>query len=122
MLKKNFVTLIMSVISCLFLGLGMCMTMLPAWNAYDQGLIVGVIGIALFVIMILVRRKMEGKQLIAFNAKAVFTVLFGIAAALALGAGMCMAMLWNMMIQGIALGTAGIVALLCLIPICKGLR
>lgn len=122
MLKKNFVTLVMSIISCLFLGLGMCMVMLPQWNAHDQGLIVGVVGLVMFLIMILVRRKMEGKQMIVLNGKAIFTVIFGIVAALCLGGGMCMVMLWGMMIQGIALGAVGIVLLLCLIPLCKGLK
>ena len=32
-----------------------------------------------------------------------------------------MTMVWNMMIPGIAVGIVGIILLLCLIPVCKGL-
>jgi len=38
--------------------------------------------------------------------------------------GMCMALLpeWGAMRQGVAVGIVGIVLLLCLIPVCKGLK
>ncbi len=36
--------------------------------------------------------------------------------------GMCMVMLWNMLVPGIAVGLAGIVLLLCLIPLIRGIR
>jgi hypothetical protein len=43
-------------------------------------------------------------------------------AALVLGVGMCMIMVWNMMLPGIAVGIVGIVLLLMLIPMCLGLK
>ncbi|MDU2422504.1 MAG: hypothetical protein E7D48_10470 [Bifidobacterium scardovii] len=36
--------------------------------------------------------------------------------------GMCMTMIWNMLIFGIIVGLVGIVLLLALIPLCKGLK
>jgi hypothetical protein len=42
--------------------------------------------------------------------------------AIVLGVGMCMSMIWNMMIPGIIVGIVGIVLLLCLIPVIKGLK
>lgn len=36
--------------------------------------------------------------------------------------GMCMTMIWGMMVPGIIVGIVGIVALLCLIPVVKGLK
>ena len=39
-----------------------------------------------------------------------------------LGLGMCMVMLWNMLIPGIGIGLAGIVLMLCLIPLIRGLE
>jgi len=37
--------------------------------------------------------------------------------------GMCMCMVWEgLLIGGVMVGTAGIVALICLIPLCKGLK
>lgn len=39
-----------------------------------------------------------------------------------LGVGMCMCMIWEMMVSGIAVGILGLVLLLCLIPAIKGLE
>ena len=35
---------------------------------------------------------------------------------------MCMIMVWNLMLPGILVGVVGIVMLLCLIPMCIGLK
>ena len=43
--------------------------------------------------------------------------------ALAFGVGMCMTMVWEgLLVWGIVVGLIGIVLLLCLIPLCKGLK
>ena len=72
--------------------------------------------------MVLIRRKMDGKPAIVFNGKAIGTTLLGIAGAMVLGVGMCMTMIWEMMIPGVAVGLVGIILLLCLIPVVKGLK
>jgi hypothetical protein len=56
------------------------------------------------------------------NAKAIGTTLLGVVGAIVLGVGMCMTMIWNMLVQGIIVGIVGIVLLLCLIPAIKGLK
>jgi hypothetical protein len=56
------------------------------------------------------------------NGKAIGTTLLGVFGAIVLGVGMCMTMIWNMMIPGIIVGIVGIVLLLCLIPVIKGLK
>lgn len=38
MSKKNFVTLILSAIGGILFALGMCMTLLPEWNAWGPAL------------------------------------------------------------------------------------
>ena len=48
--------------------------------------------------------------------------MVGIAGALALGVGMCFCMVWDKMAVGILVGLAGIVILLCLIPLTRGIR
>ena len=48
--------------------------------------------------------------------------VLGVIGALTLGAGMCMVMVWDMLVFGIAVGLVGLVLLLCLIPLVKGLR
>lgn len=122
MKKKDFVTLMMSVVGGILFALGMCMALLPEWNAMTQGVVIGAVGLAVLLVMLLVRRKMDGKPAIVFSGKAIATTLFGIFSTVVFGIGMCMTMVWNMMIPGIAVGIVGIILLLCLIPICKGLK
>lgn len=122
MKKKNFVTLMMSVVGGILFALGMCMALLPEWNAMTQGVVIGAVGLVVLLVMLLVRRKMDGKPAIVFSGKAIATTLFGIFSTVVFGVGMCMTMVWNMMIPGIAVGIVGIILLLCLIPVCKGLK
>lgn len=122
MKKKNFVTMIMSVIGGILFALGMCMELLPEWGAMKEGVVIGIIGVAVLIAMVPVRRKMDGKPAIVFNGKAIATTLFGVLGAVVFGVGMCMVMVWEMLVQGIVVGIVGIVLLMCLIPICKGLK
>ena len=122
MKKKDFVTLMMSVVGGILFALGMCMALLPEWNAMTQGVVIGAVGLAVLLVMLLVRRKMDGKPAIVFSGKAIATTLFGIFSTVVFGVGMCMTMVWNMMIPGIAVGIVGIILLLCLSPVCKGLK
>ncbi len=122
MKKKNFVTLIMSVIGGILFALGMCMALLPEWGAMIPGIASGAVGAAVLLAMVPVRRKMDGKPAIVLNGKVIGTTLLGILGAIVFGAGMCMTMVWDMMVPGIIVGIAGIVLLLCLIPVIKGLK
>ena len=122
MKKKDFVSLILSVVGGILFALGMCMALLPEWGAMTQGIVIGMIGLAVLLVMVMVRRKMDGKPAIVFSGKAIAITLFGILATVVFGVGMCMTMVWNMMVPGIVVGIVGIVLLICLIPICKGLK
>lgn len=123
MQKKNFVSLILGTFGGIVFAIGMCMCLLPEWNAFYQGVVMGVIGAILLLVMFIVRRKMEGKPAIVLNAKAIGTILFGVISSLIFGVGMCMTMVWSqLLIQGIFVGVIGIVLLLCLIPMCKGMN
>ena len=122
MKKKDFVTLLLSTVGGILFALGMCMALLPEWGAMTQGIVIGVIGLAVLLVMVMVRRRMDGKPAIVFSGKAIAVTLFGIVAAVVFGVGMCMTMVWNMMVPGIIVGIIGIVLLLCLIPICRGLK
>ena len=122
MKKKNFVSLVMGTVGGILFALGMCMCMLPQWNAFTQGVVVSAVGAVVLLAMLVVRRKMEGKPAVRRNGKAVATVLLGVVGALVLGVGMCMVMVWNMLMWGIVVGIVGIVLLICLIPLCRGLQ
>ena len=121
MTKKNFVSMLLGVLGGLLFALGMCMVLLPEWQAAKPGIVLGAAGMAVLAGMLLVRRKMAGKPLLVpLNARAVGTALLGIAGVLALGVGMCMCMVWNLMLPGILVGMVGILVLLCLIPLVRG--
>lgn len=123
MKKKNFVSLILGTIGGILFAIGMCMCLLPEWNAFQQGIVVAAIGLVVLLAMLIVRRKMEGKPAVKLSAKTIGTVAWGIVGALVLGVGMCMTMVWqNLMVPGIVVGVIGLVLLLCLIPLCKGLK
>ena len=66
---------------------------------------------------------MEGKPVVVtLSGKTIGTVVLGIVGTIVLGIGMCMVMVWSMLIQGIIIGLVGIVLLLCLIPLVKGIE
>lgn len=123
MKKKNFVSMIMGTIGGILFAIGMCMCLLPTWGAFTQGIVVAAVGGVILLAMLLVRRKMEGKPLVKLNGKTIGATFLGIVGALALGVGMCMAMVWSgLMIPGIVVGVVGIVVLMCLIPVVKGIK
>lgn len=64
MKKKNFVSMIMGAVGGILFALGMCMCLLPEWNAFTQGVVVAAVGLVVLLIMLIVRRKMEGKPAI----------------------------------------------------------
>ncbi len=122
MKKKDFVTLLMSVIGGILFALGMCMALLPEWEAMTPGIVIGIIGALVLLAMIVIRRKMDGKPAFVFNGKAIAATLLGTAGAIALGMGMCMIMVLDLMIPGVIVGVIGIAMALCPIPIVKGLK
>ena len=122
MKKKNFITLIFSVVGGLLFALGMCMALVPEMGTITQGVIFGVIGLGVLLAMVIVRRKMDGKPAIVFNGRAIGITLYSIFSTVVFGAGMCMVLVASQMVWGIIVGVIGIVLLLCLIPLCKGIK
>lgn len=122
MKKSTFVAMILGTVGGILFALGMCMALIPEWNAFRPGVIMGVIGAAVLLIMVIVWRRMENKAPVRPSGKTIGATLMGIAGALLLGVGMCLTMVWSHMVVGILVGIAGIVVLLCLIPFVKGLK
>jgi len=122
MKKSSFVALVMGTVGGVLAALGMCMCLLPEWNAFRPGVIMGCIGLAILLIMVIVWRKMTNKEPIRMSGKTLLAIILGVVGALMLGVGMCFAMVWSQMVLGIILGLAGIVLLIFLIPLVKGLK
>ena len=122
MKKSNFVALILGTIGGVFFALGMCMCLLPEWGMETQGIVCGVIGLLVLLATLMVWRKMENKAPIRLDGKTVGAVLVGLIGALLLGVGMCLSMVFAKMLLGIVVGLVGIIALLMLIPLTKGLK
>lgn len=122
MKKSNFIALILGTIGVIFFALGMCMATIAEWGMFRQGIVCGVIGLAVLLADLFIWRRMEGKEPIHLSGKTVGTIALAVAGALLLGVGMCLSMVFGKMILGIVIGLAGIAALLCLIPLTKGLK
>ena len=71
MKKSSFVAMILSTIGGNLFALGMCMALIPEWNAFRPGVIMGVIGVVVLLIMVLVWRKMENKSPIRLSGKTI---------------------------------------------------
>ena len=122
MKKSSFVAMLMGTISGVLFALGMCMALIPEWEAFQPGIVFGCVGLLLGLITLIVWRKMEHKQPIQISGKTILTIIVGVIGALALGVGMCFSMVWGKMVIGVVIGLVGIVILLSLIPLIKGIK
>ena len=122
MKKSNFVALLMGTISGVLFALGMCMALLPEWNAFTEGVVFGGIGLVLGVITLLVWCKMENKKMPKMNGKNLFRIIYAVVAVLILGTGMCLCLVWQQFVWGTLVGLFGIVMLIALIPMIKGIK
>lgn len=122
MKKSNFVSLVLGTVSGVLFALGMCMALLPEWNMFNTGIVFGAVGIVLGLVTVFVWRKMENKPALKLSSKNIVAIIVGIVGALVLGLGMCLCLVWESFIVGTIVGIAGIVMLLSLIPIIKGLK
>ena len=122
MKKSSFVALVLGTISGVLFALGMCMALLPEWNAFREGVIFGCIGLVLGLVTALVWCKMEHKKLPKLSGKIILRALYTVLSVLVLGVGMCMCLVWKEFVWGTLAGLVGIMMLLALIPMIKGLK
>ena len=122
MKKSSFIALIMGTVSGVFFALGMCMALLPEWNAFTEGIVLGALGIVLGIITAVIWCKMENKKMPKMNGKNVLRIIYAIVAILVLGVGMCMCLVWEQIIWGTLVGLLGIIMLIALIPMIKGIK
>ena len=122
MKKSNFVALILGTIGGIIAAIGMCMCLIPEWNALKPGIVIGCIGFVVLLAMVIVWRKMENKTPIHLTGKTVLRIAVAVVGSLLLGGGMCFIMVWSNFVVGMILGILGIIMLLSLIPLIKGIK
>lgn len=122
MKKSSYVAMMLGTVSGVLFALGMCMALIPEWEAFKPGIVFGCVGLFLGLVTLIVWRKMEHKAPIRISAKTILSVVVGIVGALALGVGMCFCMVWGKMVLGVVIGIIGIVILMCLVPLKKGIK
>ena len=120
--KKNFISLIMGTVGGILFAIGMCMALIAEWNAFTPGVVLGCAGVVLGIATMLIWRKMEHKAPCHLSGRHVRAALLGVAGAMLLGVGMCFCMVWQRMLPGMLIGVVGIVLLVCLIPLLKGVK
>lgn len=123
MMKKSSLTaLLLGTLSGVLFAIGMCMALIAEWNAFTPGVVLGCAGVVLGIATMLIWRKMGHKAPLRLSGRHVRAVLLGVAGALLLGVGMCFCMVWQRMLPGMLIGVAGIVLLVCLVPLLKGVK
>ena len=122
MKKSSFVAMILGTVSGILFAIGMCMALIPEWESFNQGVILGCLGVILALITLFLWRKMENKEPVKISKKSILIFVIAIIGILALGVGMCFCMVWNNMLLGIVIGVIGILFLLSLIPVIKGIK
>lgn len=121
MKRENFISLLLTTVGLCLFGTGMCMCLLPEWNAFHEGIALGAAGLVILLLMVIIRRRILGKAPLRLSLKTAGAILLATVGALTLGVGICMCMVWEgMLLWGIPVGVIGILLLLCLIPFCKG--
>ena len=124
MKKSSFVAMVLGTISLVFFALGMCMALLPEWDAFTEGVIFGAIGLALGLVTLLIWRKMEHKAPlhVHLSGKTALVIITGVMGTLLLGIGLCFCLVWNNIIIGTMVGLMGLLLLMALIPLVKGVK
>ena len=122
MKKSSFAALVLGTVSGVLFALGMCMALIPEWNAFRPGVICGAAGMLLAAVTVFVWRRMEHREPLRLSGRTLLIAATAAVGALALGTGMSFCMVWGRMLPGIGIGLAGIAVLLGLIPLIRGIR
>ena len=101
-------------------GAALCLLSQPA---LVPGLILAAVGIAAVLAMLLVRRRGGEKKALHSPKKALGSAALGTAGALTLAAGMCMTIVWDMLLlPGIVMSISGILLLVYLLPMYRSVQ
>lgn len=126
MKKETLIEIILGTIGSFVFGIGMCMCLLPEWNLFRTGVIVGLSGFVILLLIIPVYKKSHPKKEHApINWSFVLAFVIGIVGSLILGFGMSKTMLdasRDDMILGIVIGGIGLIICVLDYPIYSYLK
>lgn len=112
-MKKSILTaiVVLGTVGGLLLAIGMCMCLLPEWNAFTPGVVLAAIGAVTLLACWPISRKASGKAAIHLTPGYAVTVLLGLVGAIALGIGLVNC-LQTVTTFGLAVGIVGLVLIL----------
>lgn len=122
MKKSSFVALVLGTVSGVLFALGMCMALVTEWGTLRAGIILGCAGLLMGLVTLLIWRKMERKAPIRVSGKTVAQAVYGAASGSVFGIGLCLCLAAEKFVLGTVIGLLGMVMLLALIPMVKGLK
>lgn len=122
MKKSSFYALVMGTVSGMIFAIGMCMALLPEWDLFGAGVAFTAVGIVLGLITLVGWRKLEDKPSVKVNGKLLLKIVYITTAVLVFGLAMCLCLVWTQYLYGMLVGLVGVLMLLGLIPMFKGLK
>ena len=122
MKKSSFYAFVMGTVSGMIFAIGMCMALLPEWDLFGAGVVFTAVGILLGLITLVGWRKLENKPSVKVNGKLLLKIVYITADVLVFGLAMCLCLVWAQYLYGMLVGLVGILMLLGLIPMIKGLK
>ena len=122
MKKETLLEIILGTIGGLVFAIGMCMCLIPEWNLFTVGVVLGIIGfIVLLCIIPIARKGKPKKESKKIDLGLVLTFVVGIIGALIMGFGMSKIMVGEAstadMIVGLITGVVGLLVCVLNYPI-----
>mgnify|MGYP003298561908 FL=1 len=128
MKKETLLQIILGTIGGLIFAIGMCMCLIPEWNLFTVGVVVGIVGFIILLCIIPVYRKVHPKKVNDKNIDwgLVLTWVIGLVGSLIMGFGMSKIMVdspdkMNMII-GMITGVVGLLICVLNYPVYSYLR